>query len=192
MYCPSIFRKYFPQFVMALSVAALLFNFLTIVVKADAPASGTGDEWIATQHRSDACVLAAVATNLNYVSGGYNYTSAGLGLAYRLKFGNENWAQDGNTSHEAQMLAADAGFKVSFGRMSEWGDVAALKYLAWAKRYPVVFLNGSPQHAVVVLELLNENTLRIADPWTGKSYEEQADSFYVKLEPMKWYFYAQL
>lgn len=180
------------RIVLAVVGAMLLTTLIGVGVQAESSAQVIAGDLVVRQHRSDACVLGAVATQLNYVTGGRNYTSAGLALAYKIKFGKENWAQDGNTSHEAQMLAADAGFKVEIGKMSEWGGVAALNYLAWAHRYPVVFLNGSPQHAVTVLALLDDHTLLIADPWTGSTFQEQPDQFYAKLEPQKWYFTSQL
>lgn len=177
---------------LVLAVVSTLLILVAVQAKAESYEQNVASNLIAQQHRADACVLGAVATQLNYVTGGRNYTSAGLALAYKLKFGKENWAQDGNTSHEAQMLAADAGFKVEIGKMQDWGGVAALKYLAWAKRYPVVFLNGSVQHAVTVLALLDDNTLLVADPWTGTTFTEQPETFYTRLEPQKWYFTTHL
>jgi predicted double-glycine peptidase len=176
---------------LALLSATAILIFIAFNAKAETgPNINTG--WVVKQHRNDACVLAAVATNLNYVSGGANYTSAGLALAYKIKYGTDNWAQDGVTSHNAQMLAADAGFKVNYGQLESWGGAAALKYLVWAKRYPVVFLDTYPQHAVTVLALIDDTTLLIGDPWNGTTYQEHLDNFYSELEPQKWYFSTEL
>src|SRR5690349_4430154 len=109
--------KFSLKIIMALFVTGLILTLIATNLKAESAPDGITTDWLARQHRADACVLAAVATNLNYVSQGRNYTSAGLALAYKLKFGSDNWAQDGTTSHNAQMLAEDAGFKVTFGRL---------------------------------------------------------------------------
>lgn len=184
----NLSSKFTLKIILALLSAGLILIVIAVNVKAETTSTATPTDWVARQHRSDACVLAAVATNLNYVSQGRNYTSVGLALAYKIKFGAENWAQDGTTSHNAQMIAEDAGFKVTFGQLGDWGGPAALKYLVWEKHYPVVFLNGSPQHAVTVLSLADDDTFLVADPWTGGTFQEQVDSFYNKLEPQKWYF----
>lgn len=179
--------------VAIIAAVILLFVFLFAPFAASAEPVTT-DPKVARQHTNDACLLGAIATAMNYKSGGVNYTSAGLALAYKLKYHAENWAQDGNTSHQAQALAGDAGFKVHYGRLTVKDNgtpdngVEALKYLAWAKHYPVVFLSGSPQHALTVLALLNETTLLIADPLDGRIYQESPESLYRKLENQKWYF----
>jgi ABC-type bacteriocin/lantibiotic exporter with double-glycine peptidase domain len=170
-------------------VKSLILGSCTALLPSETEAAAS--TLIARQTRADDCVLAAVATALNYLTGAINYTSPGLQLAYKLKYGRDDWARDGQTSHEAQLLASDAGFKVEFGKLGDWGSVAALKYLAWAKRYPVIFLDGYPQHAIVALAL-DGDSVSYADPQDGQIYRLQAEQLYRLLENEKWYFTASL
>jgi len=151
---------------------------------------------IALQHRPDACLLAAIATNLNYLTGRYDWTSQSFGLAYKLKYGREDWAKDGNTSHEAQELVKDAGFSPVYGKLTEAGSngssdgIARLKWLIWSGKNPVIFLNGYPQHAIVALTLTDNHIINYADPFDGQFYQIEANELYNRLEPEKWYFYS--
>lgn len=170
-------------------VLALVLSWLFLVgpLKADA-ATYRYDSRVAKQHQSDACVLAAMATSMNFKSNGVNYTSAGLALAYKLKYHRTDWAKDGNTSHQAQTLAEDAGFSVQYGKMNaDNGGVEALKYLAWSHQYPVVFLAGSPQHAITVIGMVNQSTLQVADPFTGLITEVSPQDLYNQLESEHWF-----
>ena len=154
-----------------------------------------GKNYIAKQHQADACLLGALATSLNYLTGGYNYTSQGVAMAYRAKYGKSDWALDGNTSHQTQLLANFAGFQhLEFDHLNapqNTKPVDALTYLAWSHSYAMVFLDGQPQHAIVLIDLLKDNKVVYADPIDGQFYFVDAAKLYARLEAQKWYFRAK-
>jgi hypothetical protein len=186
--------------ILIFTVAVAIIFSLNFVVQA-APAAGasisnTSSSIIAIQHRPDACVLAAIATNLNYLTGRYDWTSQSFSLAYKLKYGREDWAKDGNTSHEAQELVKDAGFSPVYGKLTEAGangisdGIGRFKWLVWSGANPVIFLTGYPQHAIVALTLTDNHIITYADPFDGQTYQIEATELYNRLEAEKWYFYS--
>jgi hypothetical protein len=178
-------------------IGALLL--LTLFTPASSKAKSTSLDTvslIAQQHRSDACLLGSLATHLNYVTGRFDWTSRSLALAYKLKYGREDWAKDGNTAHQAQELVHYAGFNPVYGQLTERGadgnsdGLGRLQWLIWSGRYPVVFLDGAVQHAVVVISLVDTTALLYADPFDGQLHRQNIADFYNMLEMQKWYFYA--
>lgn len=179
-----------------------LFLAFVIVTGGKVKAATAGLELIARQHRPDACLLGAVATHLNYLAGQRLYTSEGLALAYRAKYnGREDWAKDGNTSHQAQVLAQYApglsGAQV--GKLTEPSEqdgrsdgTGRLGWLVWLKRYPILFLDGpGQQHAIVAVGFSADGKRVVyADPLDGLLHELPLTELYARLEPQKWYFYA--
>jgi hypothetical protein len=77
------------KLIFALFSATSILVLIAINAKAE-NSPNINTSWVVKQHRSNACLLAVVATNLNYISGGPNYISAGLALAYKIKFGTDN------------------------------------------------------------------------------------------------------
>ncbi|HEX2912492.1 MAG TPA: hypothetical protein VH186_16910 [Chloroflexia bacterium] len=172
--------------------AILTGLFLLVACNEQTTQAASQPTLVAKQFDNNSCVLAAIATHLNYREGSNNYSARGLALAYTARYGTSDWWKDGNTSHQAQELARFAGLNPVYGKLTDGNNdpVGRLKYLAWSGKMPVVFLAGSPEHAVVLVGAYIDRIF-VADPLDGSVRTWNASTLYDRLDSEKWVFYTE-
>jgi hypothetical protein len=172
------------------SIKAVLFLFaLAMVILANTSnvRAENGVGLVAKQHRIDACLLGAVATHLNYLSSERLYTSQSIALAYKARYGQDDWAKDGTTSYQVQSLIGYTGYRYIWGKMPvSWFLADTIR----AGHYPIIFIGGVNQHAIVAISIDKNDLVVYAEPLEGILKTAPLEQLWGNLEGEKWFSYG--